>query len=267
MKALFRATHWLRITRTTHRARMKVSGRRLHLVVVAAYACSLGLIPAQASADPSPVTLTTDTPTIDKGAYADFTATSEDPRQLGVIFVGTQSYQRHSIFTIDSTLFNWCFFDEMGDITKPRTLTVRLYDDPTGVGLPSTTFDPTFSYLPYLAQVQVTLEASPTGCGPWMPSLDQGTVGQPYNSTVANWDFGLYGVSDGSLPPGLTMSENGTITGTPTEPGEFSFTAGFCGEGCEFQEFTIVVNEPNSRPKGGWLSFSLPQPAELPNTL
>jgi Bacterial Ig domain/Putative Ig domain len=56
--------------------------------------------------------------------------------------------------------------------------------------------------------------------------LPGGTVGTPYNATLGtsggilpyNWS-----VSSGTLPPGLTLSSNGTISGTPSGAGSFTF--------------------------------------------
>jgi hypothetical protein len=60
-------------------------------------------------------------------------------------------------------------------------------------------------------------------------SLPSGIVGQPYNqSLVAGGGQAPYvwsiPPSSSSTPPGLTLSSGGTITGTPTANGTFSFT-------------------------------------------
>ena len=73
---------------------------------------------------------------------------------------------------------------------------------------------------------QITVAAAPVPAIS-TTSLSGGTVGQSYSASVSatggtppfNWT-----VSAGSLPPGLSMSSNGTITGTPTTPGDFDFT-------------------------------------------
>ena len=59
------------------------------------------------------------------------------------------------------------------------------------------------------------------------PPLPDGNVNQPYTAgpltasggTVSSWTLAA-----GTLPPGLTLASNGTITGTPTQGGLFSFT-------------------------------------------
>jgi large repetitive protein len=85
-----------------------------------------------------------------------------------------------------------------------------------------------------------------------------GTVGQPYSKT-----FGgaggcgpalpyQYTLISGALPPGLSLSFSGTISGTPTAAGSFSFyvnlsdqnppSADWCRPAEAQREFTIVVN-------------------------
>jgi hypothetical protein len=104
--------------------------------------------------------------------------------------------------------------------------------------------------------------------------LPDATRGTAFFFSVANPEAEpLFFLVDGEgvLPPGLQMDNNGdypgdgSIFGIPTESGTFTFRVGY--EETDYEDFTIVVNEQNRRPNGGWLSFSLPQPAVLPNTL
>jgi large repetitive protein len=88
--------------------------------------------------------------------------------------------------------------------------------------------------------------------------MPTGTVGQPYTKT-----FGgaggcgpalpyQYTVISGALPPGLSLSFSGTISGTPTAAGSFSFyvnlsdqnppSADWCRPAEAQREFTIVVD-------------------------
>jgi hypothetical protein len=88
--------------------------------------------------------------------------------------------------------------------------------------------------------------------------MPTGTVGQPYSKT-----FGgaggcgpalpyQYTLISGALPPGLSLSFSGTISGTPTVAGSFSFyvnlsdqnppSADWCRPAQAQREFTIVVN-------------------------
>lgn len=272
MNASTRATHWPKIERTTNRAMKIVSGRRLALAVVATCTCSVGLIMLPVSADPSP-TVTADKTTLKKGEVVDFSTTNTDPSQIAAIFIGqgpsdtsALGYASLNVNNLTNPFigFRWCRFEEFGDFTQPRTLTVRLYDKFED-DIPASDIEITFDE-PYLAQVQVTLEASTNKC-PWADSLAMGTVGQEYSSTVAAVSA-YFVLADGTLPAGLTLNLDGTITGTPSDPGEFTFTV-YADDFFRdyFNDFTIIVNEPNSRPRGGWLSFALPQPAELPDTL
>ena len=69
-----------------------------------------------------------------------------------------------------------------------------------------------------------------TRCSPVTISpetLPAGTVGTAYSQTLtATGETGpfSFSVSSGSLPPGLTLSSEGVISGTPTAAGSFSFT-------------------------------------------
>lgn len=59
------------------------------------------------------------------------------------------------------------------------------------------------------------------------PSLPDGNVNQPYTAgplTVSGGTVSSWTLAAGALPPGLTLASNGTITGTPTQGGLFSFT-------------------------------------------
>ncbi|ALN86342.1 outer membrane autotransporter barrel domain protein [Lysobacter capsici] len=92
----------------------------------------------------------------------------------------------------------------------------------------------------------ITATDSSTGSGPYTGSraysvtiaastvilppttLAAATVTNPYNATVNAATGGTapytYAVSAGSLPPGLSVSSAGVISGTPTAPGSYSFS-------------------------------------------
>ena len=89
-------------------------------------------------------------------------------------------------------------------------------------------------------------------------NMPAGTVGQPYSKTFEGaggcgpalpYQYTLIG---GSLPPGLSLSFSGTISGTPSNAGSYSFwvnlsdqnppSADWCGPSEAQREFTIVVN-------------------------
>lgn len=59
-------------------------------------------------------------------------------------------------------------------------------------------------------------------------ALSSGTVGVPYSDTVSatggTGNF-VWSVAGGSVPDGLSLSGAGTLSGTPTKPGTFAFTA------------------------------------------
>jgi hypothetical protein len=58
-------------------------------------------------------------------------------------------------------------------------------------------------------------------------ALPDGAVGAAYSTTVAGTTSNppiTWSVTGGSLPPGLTMASDGTISGTPTAEGAFTFT-------------------------------------------
>jgi predicted extracellular nuclease len=57
-------------------------------------------------------------------------------------------------------------------------------------------------------------------------TLPDGTVGTPYSATVPSTGGGTptFAVTAGALPPGLTLSTHGAVTGTPTSGGVFTAT-------------------------------------------
>lgn len=57
------------------------------------------------------------------------------------------------------------------------------------------------------------------------PNLPPATGGAPFNFQIGATNGSNFAVSGGSLPQGLTLNPTtGTITGTPTEPGPYSFS-------------------------------------------
>ena len=77
-------------------------------------------------------------------------------------------------------------------------------------------------------------------------NLPVGTVGVPYSGTLGatggNGQFS-FSLAGGSLPDGLTLSQAGTVTGTPTIPGQFSFTVAVADSagGAGSSAFTILI--------------------------
>lgn len=68
-------------------------------------------------------------------------------------------------------------------------------------------------------------------------NIMQGTVGIPYQAAVyvncvgGGW-YANASVETGQLPPGLSMSSDGTISGVPTLAGDWNFTVRFAGMMC-----------------------------------
>ena len=92
--------------------------------------------------------------------------------------------------------------------------------------------------------------------------LPAGTVSQAYNRTLqASGGCGTLSwmVSQGALPPGLTLSPTGTISGTPTHTGTFNFTV------------TVTDSLPQSGSKAFMLTINpltpptITTPSQLPS--
>ena len=102
-----------------------------------------------------------------------------------------------------------------------------------------------------------------------------GTVGSPYSFTFTGaGGCGpalpyQYSVIGGSLPPGLTLASSGTVSGTPTKAGGWSFwvnlsdqnppSESWCVPGQAQREFTITINGT-----GGGSPAPAPPPAPTP---
>jgi hypothetical protein len=58
-------------------------------------------------------------------------------------------------------------------------------------------------------------------------SLPDGVVGRPYSFELEE-DCGgdVWFLAEGSLPPGISLTEEGLLAGTPSRAGEFIFTVG-----------------------------------------
>jgi hypothetical protein len=100
---------------------------------------------------------------------------------------------------------------------------------------------------PQIASVSLTTHIVPvlaisTAQGP----LPDAIVGQPYTPFTFQSTGGLapvtWSVTSGSLPTGLTLSAGGTISGTPTAGGSFSFTVQAGDGSSPSQTITISVS-------------------------
>ncbi|MBA2367572.1 MAG: putative Ig domain-containing protein [Candidatus Protochlamydia sp.] len=93
-------------------------------------------------------------------------------------------------------------------------------------------------------------------------SLPDGTAGIPYNATISVVGGTLpytFSVANGTLPPGLFLNPlTGSISGTPTDPGIYSFNIAVeDADGCQaFMNYTVnidcpdIIIAPSSLPEG-----------------
>jgi hypothetical protein len=74
-------------------------------------------------------------------------------------------------------------------------------------------------------------------------TLPNGVVGTSYSQTVTASQPATFAVTSGSLPPGLTLASGGTLSGTPTQAGSFTFTITAMGTvgGSAGQIYTVVI--------------------------
>ena len=86
-------------------------------------------------------------------------------------------------------------------------------------------------------------------------SLPEGTVGIPYDArleTNTSCRPGSWFITSGDLPPGISASDRGRLTGTPSVAGTFAFTASFlegdgssgAGSATLTVSLVILVREP-----------------------
>lgn len=81
--------------------------------------------------------------------------------------------------------------------------------------------------------------------------LPDGVVGQPYYFELAE-DCGgdFWFLADGSLPPGISLDDNGVLAGRPSRAGEFFFTVGledFYGQQV-VKGFSLIIRDPVAPP-------------------
>ena len=93
----------------------------------------------------------------------------------------------------------------------------------------------------------VTITLSPGGGNPQV--LTAGTVGTAYSQTITASGGSspyTYNVSSGSLPGGLTLSSGGSLSGTPTASGTFTFTVTATdNNGCPgSQNYSLTISCP-----------------------
>ena len=88
-----------------------------------------------------------------------------------------------------------------------------------------------------------------SGCAPITltpASLTNGTIGTAYNQTVSATPSGTYNfsVTSGALPPGVTLNAaTGSLTGTPTGAGAFSFRITASNGACSgARDYSVTIN-------------------------
>ena len=86
-------------------------------------------------------------------------------------------------------------------------------------------------------------------------ALAAGEVGVAYNQSIVG-QSGTFAISEGALPAGLTLAENGRISGTPTEAGTFNFKVSITnGEDVVELSLSIVVAPASPVDHGGIVSI------------
>jgi len=89
-------------------------------------------------------------------------------------------------------------------------------------------------------QVSQFVMVSPLGSPPVSSSL-----GSPYSYTFPSTGSPTFSVTSGSLPPGITLSSSGVLSGTPTSIGSYSFaiTSTSSNGSNTIQDFTLNVQQ------------------------
>jgi large repetitive protein len=91
------------------------------------------------------------------------------------------------------------------------------------------------------------------------PSVKPATVGQPYTDTLATKQVvslnsltgpdvqATWSLQSGALPPGITLSTSGVLTGTPTSEGSYQFVVkAQYGSPFDTETYTLAVRQPVS---------------------
>lgn len=97
------------------------------------------------------------------------------------------------------------------------------------------------------ASLACTLRVIPPQLTITTASLSSGTAGTAYNQTLSTGGGSppvTWSLANGALPPGVTLSSVGVISGTPSANGSFSFTAAVTDASLQTasRQFTIAVS-------------------------
>jgi subtilisin family serine protease len=115
---------------------------------------------------------------------------------------------------------------------------------PTGPGTPTVTVRFT-DYVPYAVTRQLTVTVSVTDPEIATESLPDATAGEDYSQQFAVTDGrgGTWSLTGGDLPAGLTLSEDGVLSGVADEAGEASFTVSVTDGwgGTASRDYTLTV--------------------------
>jgi len=116
-------------------------------------------------------------------------------------------------FTADSDDGTTVTFRERGNNSETRLLTG--FDGSVGAGGTLITLSKSSGKTFTITQASVAWTAK---------SPPDGTIGSSYNYQFTAASGGTYSVSAGSIPTGLSLSSSGLLSGTPTQPGDYTFT-------------------------------------------
>ncbi len=171
------------------------------------------------------------------------------PSGTGIVFDGTEG-----------TVYGNVTLDESLTINQGETLTI-----PEGASLDTNGKTIT-------VESGGKLEGEPTGSGTvkiaptiTTESLPGGTVGTAYSQTLAADGSApiAWSVTNGSLPEGLTLSNDGTISGTPTAAGTYTFDVEAKNDyGSEARKLTIEIK---AAPTGAVSVSVTPDAIRLPS--
>jgi hypothetical protein len=108
---------------------------------------------------------------------------------------------------------------------------------------------------PYTQSTNYVLNVSSPTITVGPPTLPDAGVASTYSETLTSSGgtapYGNYTVTSGSLPPGLSLSKSGVLSGTPTAGGTFNFTIGASdsstGTGAPYhgsQTYSLTIDAP-----------------------
>jgi hypothetical protein len=101
-------------------------------------------------------------------------------------------------------------------------------------------------------------------------SVPGGSTGTPYSATITTVGGTApytYRITSGTVPPGLTLAPDGTLSGTPTAAGTYTFIVQSTDAhgATDTQQMTVTISAPTSAttqgPPVGVLGTTVPTPA------